>query len=552
MQSRIRFRMPGSAPPRVASWLAALTAALLASGCGDAGAGAESAYGGDFAAAADAGGSAGGGDSPGPGELPPENERTAEPFTRPAAGRTAVFVASPAADRVVRIDGRTLAIDVIEVGDEPTEVRARPGNDIAVVLNRGSDELSVVNAVDDVDFHVLPRHFNALTLSPDGRHAFCWFDLTRVKPGEDTSALQDLAVVDLDRGSVHAVVIGFRPREIVFTHDGGVALVVTEDGLSQVRLANLPPSSVAPTVPLSTDPFATADREVAVTPDGRYAVSRAAGEPGVTLVALSEGLPRFLPLGGQPTDLDLLPDGRTALVMLRGEARLALVSIEDALLDAESARFIDFDGQVLGSAAVSADGRRAVLYTTVAPEDARPQVSLLDLETGDIEHRPMRKGVAGVSIDPSGQVAFVLHTKAPGDPDPTLDDETFIARSHGYSLVDLSSAFTRLVTTPAEPSGLTFAGDAAGDEAPNLAFVLLNDPSAGVAEMQRIDLASFEVRRWDLGSPPEVVGVLPAVGRAFVTQTHPEGRISFVELGADADPGRLETVSGYTLNGRIE
>ncbi len=485
------------------------------------------------------------------GALPPEMERTAEPFTRPAAGRDAVWVASPATDRVVAIDARSLAIEVVEVGDEPTDVATRADTDVAVVLNRGSDELAVVEALDDVTFYALPGHFNALTLSPDGRYAFCWFDLTRARAGEDASALQDLAVVDLDAGTVHAVTIGFRPRALHFTAAGDVALVVTEDGLSIVRPAGLPPSALARTVPTSADLFATADREVVVSPDGRWAVSRALDEPGVTIVALNEGVPRFVPLGAQPTDLDLLPDGRTALVMLRDAERLALVSLEDAIVDPETVRFVDFPGHVLGSAVVTPGGDLALLYSTVAPAGVVPQIALLDLETLARVHRPLRKGVAGVSVDPSGRVAFVLHTKEPGEADPALDEATFLARSHGYSLVDLETTFAKLQTTPAEPRGLTFTGAADG-EGSHAAFVLFDDPAEGVAELQRIDLAGFEVRRWRLGSPPEVAGVLPAVSRAFVTQTHPEGRISFVDLAAAADRGRLETVSGYTLNGRIE
>ncbi len=485
------------------------------------------------------------------GALPPEMERTAEPFTRPAAGRDAVWVASPATDRVVAIDARTLAIAVVEVGDQPTEVATRAGTDVAVVLNRGSDELAVVEGPDDVTFHPLPGHFNALTLSPDGRYAFCWFDLDRARAGEDASALQDLAVVDLAAGTVHALAVGFRPRRIQFTADGDVALVITEDGLSIVRPAGLPPSALARTVPTSADLFATAQREVAVSPDGRWAVSRALGEPGVTVVALNEGLPRFVPLGAQPTDLDLLPDGRTALVMLRDAERLALVSLEAAIVDPDTVRFVDFPGHLLGSAVATPGGDLALLYSTATPEGTTPQLALLDLESQVMVHRPLRKGVAGVSVDPSGRVAFVLHDKQPGEADPALDEATFIARSHGYSLVDLDTTFAKLQTTPAEPRGLTFTGDAAG-EGPHAAFVLFDDPVEGVAELQRIDLAGFEVRRWRLGSPPEVAGVLPAVSRAFVTQTHPEGRISFVDLAAEADRGRLETVSGYTLNGRIE
>ena len=65
--------------------------------------------------------------------LPQEQEQSLAAFTVPAAGREHVWVASPETDTLVRIHGATLAIDAIEVGDEPTEVRTRAGDDAVVV-----------------------------------------------------------------------------------------------------------------------------------------------------------------------------------------------------------------------------------------------------------------------------------------------------------------------------------------------------------------------------------------------------------------------------------
>lgn len=470
-----------------------------------------------------------------------EEERSFAAYTVPAAGGEHVWVAAPQIDTLVRIHAETLALSAIEVGDEPTEVRAVPDGDTVVVLNRGSDELAVVRSPDEVDFVLLPGHFNALTLSPDGGFAFCWFDLEQARRGEDAASLQDLAVVDLDTSAVHAVTVGFRPRRIAFTADGATALVVTDDGISSFRPAELRGSLLATTVPVAPDVFSQADREVALTPDGAFAVSRGPGELGVTIVDLGEGTPRFVELGAEPTDLDLLPDGRTALVMLRDAARLALVPVETAVQDPETIRFVEFPGQVLGSAALA--GGFALLYTTL--DEARAQVSLLDLDTEVIVHRPLRKGVAGVEVAPTGRQAIIVHTKAEGVPDPAEGEDAFLARSHAYTLLDVRTTLTKLQTTPAQAQGIVFSAER--DEA----FLVLRD--TGVAEVQRIDLNGFSVESYTLGTPPEVVGVLPEVARAFVTQTHPEGRISFIHLEAEAgDGGRLETVSGYTLNGRID
>ena len=478
-------------------------------------------------------------------DLPEEQEQRLAAFTVPAATGQHVWVASPATDTLARIHGTTLSIDAIEVGDEPSVVRAGAPDDAVLVLNRGSDELALVRGSDDVEFHRLPGHFNALTLDPSGAHALCWFDLSQVRTGEDVASLQDVAVVELATGVVRSVTIGFRPRRITFTADGTTALVVTDDGLSVFRPAELSATNLAATIPLATGVFGQAGREVAVTPDGAYAVSRGPDEAGVTVVDLADGIPRFVALGAQPSDLDLLPDGRTALVMLRAAERLALVPLDTVAEDPDSVRYIDFSGHVLGSAAVAPAGEFAVLYTTVQSDDVPPQVALLELTGEVIVHRPLRKGIAGVEVAPDGQTAFVLHTKEEGEPDPVDGEEQFLARSYGYSLLDLRTLNAKLQTTAAAPSGLVFAPDR-GE-----AYLVLR--SANTAAVQRVNLASLAVETWALGRPPEVVGVLASVDRAFVTQTHPEGRISFINLADQVDDGgRLETVSGYALNGRIQ
>lgn len=483
-----------------------------------------------------------------PDVLPEEREVGIAAFTRPAAGLEHVFVARPDADSVVRIHGETLALDAIEVGDEPTVVQVIPNTDRAVVLNRGSDELTIIDEDGEPSFIVLDGHFNALELTPDGRHALCWFDLSLARSGELFGSFQDLMVVDLEARTQHAVTVGFRPRRIQFTADGATALVITDDGISYFRPAELGETTLADTVPIAPDVFQQDDREVAVTSDGRWAISRGPGEPGVTLVELAEGVPRFIPLPGQPTDLDLLPDDSAALVMIRGARQLAIVPLEAASEDPDAIQLVEFPDHVLGSAAVGDEF--AVLYTTQT--ETRAQISLLDLATLRMVHRPIRKAVAGVELSPDGRKAIIVHKVVESDdgPQPVGDDyldpdQEFIENSHGYSLLDIRTTRVKLQTTAAPPSGLVFAPER--DEA----YLVLNGDD--VAAVQRIDLNGFAVQSWDLGTPPEVIGVLSSIERAFVTQTHPEGRISFIRLNAEpGDGGRLETVSGYALNGRIE
>ena len=79
------------------------------------------------------------------------------------------------------------------------------------------------------------------------------------------------------------------------------------------------------------------------------------------------------------------------------------------------------------------------------------------------------------------------------------------------------------------------------------AFVLLRDDAASIRVAQRIALGSFIVDDFPLGSPSLVIAVLSDSKRMFVSQVHPEGRISFIHW----ETGAVESVTGFELNGRI-
>ena len=315
-----------------------------------------------------------------PPEPPPEDPGTPEietplaPDSHPAATRRFVWITSPATDTVARIDPTTLTIDLIETGDDPIAIaalpdadpEAAPETDTVIVLARGSDEIHRIthhDGCDTLETWRLDHHHNALALSPDGRFALTWLDLDRALPGEDKSALQNIAVLDLTTDTLTGAAVGYRPRRVTFA--AGRALITTEDGISIIDPATLD-GGPAPLIPVALGLTGGPDREIAITPDGQWAASRDPAEPGITITHLAEGIPRFVPLGAIPTDLDLLPDGRTALVMLRPTRRLALVP-----LDAQDPiRYIELPHAPLGAAAIGANGRRALLYTTTDPPGA--------------------------------------------------------------------------------------------------------------------------------------------------------------------------------------
>jgi hypothetical protein len=68
-----------------------------------------------------------------------------------------------------------------------------------------------------------------------------------------------------------------------------------------------------------------------------------------------------------------------------------------------------------------------------------------------------------------------------------------------------------------------------------------------------VDLSTLVPRTLALASPPLFAGGFAGEteetrDRVFVSQLHPAGRISFVDL----DEARIRTVTGFTLNSGIE
>jgi hypothetical protein len=193
----------------------------------------------------------------------------------------------------------------------------------------------------------------------------------------------------------------------------------------------------------------------------------------------------------------------------------------------------------VGSATITPDGKSALLYTTATPVE---RLDILDLGTGMARAVRLKKAVRAVAVSPDSRTALVVHTKADGDPhDPKIDVETAIDRSYGYSVVDLGTAFAKLQLTDAPVGDLAVTPDA------SRAFVLLRDDTAGIRVAQRITLDSFIVDDFPLGSPPLAIAALADSKRMFVSQEHPEGRISFIHW----ETGAIESVTGFELNGRI-
>ncbi len=467
---------------------------------------------------------------------PPEVEVDFDLRT-PEAGDTFLYIPSAALDALVVVDARTLDVHLVEVGVTPTLVRALPGDAGAIVLNEGSSDLSIVRPrgpTFDVTTIEVIAGANRLVLSPDGSTAFAFFATTR--SGVTYGSLQDVTAITLGaEPAAHNLAVGFRPELVLFADAGRLALVVCEDGLSGVALADITRDVFLPPVPTSPNRFEVPiDREILPTPDGRYTFVRTLNRPAVARVDLATGALADLPLPDFASDIDLAADG-TLIAPLRTRQEVALIAPDawtttDVSDTNPHVRFAT-TGAAFGSTLITADQRHALLYTTTPGVSA---IGMLDMASAAVVIAPLTKEIERLAAAPDGRMAALLHRRASGAGDLALRD--------AYSLLDLASGYIKLVVTPHAVTEVAFTRDA-GE-----LFVLLPDPLGATHEVQRIDAQAFAVTAYRVPDRPVFVGAMPAIDKVAIALDNPTGWITFIDLVTD----RVLQLNSFELNDFIE
>lgn len=557
-------------------------------------------------------------------ELPDEQEVTVE-FEAPQSSVNYVYATNPERDSVAVISAASLAIHVVDTGDQPRFLKTIPGRDAALLVDVGASDLAYIETVQGKStvsyFRDLPSA-NAISVAPDGKHAVAYFDVSKLQQGK-FETLQDVSVITFDPAGPRALrmTVGFKPRQVSFAgggSDAGSAYIVTEDGVSILDFSKIDSqqkSAIADTVQVFNATEAQGE-DISVTPDGRYAIGRIADGSTLRMVELATGTSHSLDLatllvsntadpiqatggtsaggasavstseaivgsagdsngqagtagahwlsnsarGGthagtsasrstlaqQPveiTDLDVSPDGKFALAVSRDRGVLLRVPIPGGFLDSTQVTQTKVEGVTIGAAAVSGNGRWAVLYTTVLTSERRIVIHDLTALAPD-RVLDLTKSIKGIAFSSSGDQAYVVHNKGAGDRNESgLTPEQVLERSNGYTLVDLNKAFRKLVITDTEPM--------LSVTTPNAPFAFLSFQSASGSTfdrtIQRIDMDSLQVSPIQLGSVPISLGVVSAAGRVFVSQQYEDGRLTFI----DWNTLETTTVTGYELNSKI-
>lgn len=486
-------------------------------------------------------------EGPDAGAPPPEVEYELSP---PVASRRYVYVAMTELDAIAKIDGRTLSVSSVHVGDQPRVLAAVPGSDTAVVLDQSNGTATVVRPTSEADqttvLPILPN-LNQIRVDPSGRYAVAWFDLATAGTVDldEIGSFQDVTVIDLALGDEKSVdlTVGFRPRAVEFDAAGDRAYVVTYDGVSVIELAEATTAGphIVPPIPITADPLEdTSFAEVNVVASGEYAVVRPWGGAELRVVDLlggDRGALVSVPLPETPSDVDLAPDGAHAYAVLRDSSALAIVSLPDGALEV-----LDLGGEVIGSLTLSRDGARGLAFTNAAAIERITVVELAGARA--VTTYPLQKSIRFVDFDPTGEQAIILHAKEFGDPaEPGIGFDAIIDRSHGYSVFDVATGFAKLQLTPVQPGSFAFA------DGFQRAYLILDggDGVGATARAHIIELDTGVVRAVELNSPPSDVGVLPDADVAYINQRHGLGRVSFIDIQTNA----VRTITGFDLNGRI-
>lgn len=491
----------------------------------------------------------------GPGAVEIESE-----LSPPTHSERYVYVAMSELDALAKIDGTTLSVESIPVGDQPEILEAIPGTDGVVVLDRNNGTASIVRALGEGDdsrvVPVLPN-MNRISIDPTGSYALAWFDLRQetqdsggLSGASAIGSFQDVTVIRLRQDSERSVdlSVGFRPRDVQFNADGSEAYVITDDGISVVDMAlaiEAGPSIVAPIDVAGGSDLDPIDIEVNVVASGEFAVVREVANAEIRIVGLSaglQGLSSRIVLPGAVSDLDLAADGLSAYAVIPETSELAVIDLSDGLPDDGDVTSIDLGGEVVGSMVLSPLGNQAVLFTNASSVERLTIVELAGAPL--VRSFNLQKSIRSLGYDPTATSLIVTHAKTFGNAQENgISFEEFIDRSFGYSIVDIATGFDKLQITAADPGAFSFS-----TTTPR-AYVLVDggDSPGAIAQTHIIELDTGVVRLKSMSSPPETVGILPEAGMAFVNQRHGLGRVSFINVASDA----MRTVTGFDLNSRI-
>jgi YVTN family beta-propeller protein len=105
-------------------------------------------------------------------------------------------------------------------GLDPTTVQAGSSKGKVLIVNTGSNSVTVINAKNREVLADVPvgNHPSKLVIDPKGKFAYV------INPGSD-----DLSIIDLDKFTVLRVPLGFEPSDLAITPNGKTLVILHDD-----------------------------------------------------------------------------------------------------------------------------------------------------------------------------------------------------------------------------------------------------------------------------------------------------------------------------------
>lgn len=485
--------------------------------------------------------------------IPPPEQELEETFVAPVVSGETLWSANPDTNKIARIFASTLEIEVLQGGHAPTYLAPLPSGVTkggALVLNARSHDASIF--IEDEDGSTFEHRVavqegaSAWTVGSKGAFAIAW---SRAADAllDPLDGYQDLVVLSINDSSVQttALSVGFRPSRAFINEDESRAYIVSGPGISVISLgANV---EILREIFLPEE-LPGQSRDVVFTLDGSLALVRVNQSNEILLIETESGQQKSLLLPGAATDLDISGDGSTAVAVVRGVASQAEngqggMGGQESTSDQESLiallptstifehpdEFLTVTtAEVVGSAVVASDASRVLLFTNAEPN---ARLSILDTESLQMRVVDMKAPVQAAFISQDANYAATIMSAAVGSD-----------KVGAFGLIPLAEALTpRIEGTETRPNFVSWADD------PARAIITTEASPTKNASTYFARLPHLTVDRIELPSAPLSAGVVNDAGRAFVSQAHPEGRITFIDL----DDGSEQTLTGFELNSKV-
>lgn len=507
---------------------------------------------------------AAGGSADAPASPPPEVEREAT-YQAPVVTGQYVWAANPTSGHVAVIDSNSFEVRSGRAGNQPSVVaglESRAGAERALVINRGADDASLLTLSEDsiaAQRVALHPGADSWSVSPDRRVAIAWTDPQKATQLDPTDGFQDITVVEIgdnDALTATRLTVGYRPSALSFDAQSRRAFAVTEDGIS---IVDLTPGAVQLSQLVALPNTSRQRPDVSITADGSRALARIEGQSRLFDIDLTNGTSRSIELEGAISDLDLSADGSRAVAVIRSvpaaapsladagadagaadagadaavvEAPAASVAVfidvPAGLTDAAARRTLTIPSGGAGSVVLSADGSRAVLFSTALG------TGTVTLVGPDLEFRSVNllAPVRAVFLTADAEHAIALQ-------DPPVGS----SRKGAFSVLSLGAVRAPKLVAADAPAELV----ALDPSDTSRAIVSVSDPATSLFGTYFVRMPSLQVDFSPLPSRPLSSGTVPAAHKAFVAQEHPEGRITFIDLAE----GQAREITGFELSAKV-